>query len=228
MRTVVISDVHGTDKWKAIVAKETNAEKFIFLGDYFDNFPPHTTKTVIDNFVEILDFKATETRKVILLVGNHDYHYCQYDTDRYSGYNSDVALNMREIIPQLINNGTLQAAHQQNRYLFTHAGVTKTWFKGKYQFGEYDDDINRAMKAIPYVFGFNRLDDSGYGQSVEQSPIWVRPESLREDALENVIHVVGHTFVPEVTIEENFIFTDAPKSDTYLVIENHTPIVETL
>ena len=36
MKTITIGDTHGRSKWKNIVEKEKDADKIIFIGDYFD------------------------------------------------------------------------------------------------------------------------------------------------------------------------------------------------
>ena len=37
MKTIVIGDIHGRDVWKEIVFQE-QADRVIFIGDYFDSF----------------------------------------------------------------------------------------------------------------------------------------------------------------------------------------------
>ena len=36
MKTVIIGDIHGRISWEKIVEKENDADRFIFVGDYFD------------------------------------------------------------------------------------------------------------------------------------------------------------------------------------------------
>ena len=38
MKYILIGDIHGRTQWKKIVEKEKDADKFIFLGDYFDPY----------------------------------------------------------------------------------------------------------------------------------------------------------------------------------------------
>ena len=37
-KVVFIGDIHGHDTWKQIVADHSNADHFVFVGDYFDAF----------------------------------------------------------------------------------------------------------------------------------------------------------------------------------------------
>ena len=55
-KTIVISDVHGRDLWKQIVAQENDADRFVFLGDYFDSFKIKGTDQ-LQNFLDIIEFK---------------------------------------------------------------------------------------------------------------------------------------------------------------------------
>ena len=72
MKTVIIGDIHGHDSWKQIIEQEQNADRFIFVGDYFDSFTvPGATQ--VQNFQDIIEFKETNGKETILLIGNHDY-----------------------------------------------------------------------------------------------------------------------------------------------------------
>ena len=74
MKTILMGDIHGHDSWKQIISQEQDADRFIFVGDYFDSFTiPGATQ--IQNFQDIIEFKETGGKSVILLIGNHDYHY---------------------------------------------------------------------------------------------------------------------------------------------------------
>ena len=102
--------------------------------------------------------------------------------------------------------------------------ICKTWLKN---FGLQKDEnlvenINNLLYENPEVFEFRQLKDSkSNGNNIYQSPIWVRPDSLKKDAVENVVHVIGHSKKPHITFQENIIFIDTLKvSEEYLCIEN--------
>ena len=73
MKTIVLGDTHGRNIWKDIVAQE-KADRVIFIGDYFDSYDLEPAIQQ-HNFKEIIEFKEKDECEVILLVGNHDYHY---------------------------------------------------------------------------------------------------------------------------------------------------------
>ena len=77
-KTIYIGDIHGRDVWGEIVAKHDDADNIVFIGDYFDSFDiPAVIQ--LDNIKKIVEFKKKReldtSRKVYLLIGNHDIHY---------------------------------------------------------------------------------------------------------------------------------------------------------
>ena len=122
--------------------------------------------------------------------------------------------------------------HAQERYLFTHAGVTNDWLeRANHDAGiSVVDFINSRLKDNPksLEFIFTREDYSG--NNTIHSPIWVRPQSLLSDTLLGWTHVVGHTNVQSISPFDNtkgdVIFTDVLSvKDQFLVIEDGIPKV---
>lgn len=71
MKTLLIGDIHGRDTWRKIIKAEPQADKIIFIGDYFDSFTiPHIDQ--IHNFKQIINHKVNSDKQVILLLGNHE------------------------------------------------------------------------------------------------------------------------------------------------------------
>ena len=70
MKTVIIGDTHGRSIWKLIVNQEQDADRIIFIGDYFDSFEISGVEQ-IQNFKEIIEYKKTSGKEVIMLIGNH-------------------------------------------------------------------------------------------------------------------------------------------------------------
>jgi predicted phosphodiesterase len=201
MKTLVLGDTHGRDYWKGIVASE-NPDRVIFIGDYFDSFD-NTAVEQMHNFKEIIDWKQSGQSEVIILIGNHDYHYMRGVSQYYSGYQSGA----RPAIEQLLedNKQHLQMAYGMNGFIFTHAGVSSDWL----QIHGYDNEsnlidwINDMWKYKPNVFGFAGRDP--YGDSKISSPIWIRPYSLqaanRDTLRDQFIQVVGHTTQGKIDTE---------------------------
>jgi predicted phosphodiesterase len=99
VKTVIISDVHGRDMWKHIVNQE-QPDRVVFLGDYFDSFKINGL-IQIHNFKEIIEYKTTSNKEVILLIGNHDYHYFpEINNTNTSGYQIGIAPHLNQIIDE--------------------------------------------------------------------------------------------------------------------------------
>jgi predicted phosphodiesterase len=195
MKTVILGDIHGRDCYKQIIVDE-QPDRVIFIGDYFDSYDGYTAAEQMFNFEQIINFKLSGKAEVIMLIGNHDYHYMRRGiTEHYSGYQYGA----RPAIEQLLedNKHHLQMAYGMNGFIFTHAGISSDWL----QIHGYDNEsnlvdwINDMWKYKPNVFGFAGRDP--YGDSTISSPIWIRPKSLqranRDTLRDQFIQVVGHT-----------------------------------
>lgn len=233
MKIVTIGDVHGRDHWKKIVAKEADADMFIFVGDYYDT-PAISPEKVHLNFLEILEFKRANPEKVTLLIGNHDLHYMTFATQKCSGFDPKVAMVARVQLHRALQNREIQLCWRFENFFFSHAGVTETWLKKTgFESGDMVAFLNELIYTRPNLLEFQPEDTSGYGEHIAQSPVWVRPESLKKDVITGMSYVIGHTTFPNVfALElpdygEHIIFTDAPKSGEYFVIENNEGKIKT-
>ena len=207
MKTVVIGDVHGRSLWKLIVNQE-NPDRVIFIGDYFDSFEISGVEQ-IQNFKEIVEYKITSGKEVIMLIGNHDHHYFpEVGYTGTSGYQKGIAPNITQVIDE--NRQHLQIAYSFDEFLFTHAGVSPTFMDGEFGEGGWVEDnvvelLNDLFKYKPKSFDFNGTDP--YGDNTYQTPIWIRPKSLmavnkkhNKGLKKKYIQVVGHTHVKKLDL----------------------------
>ncbi len=231
MKIIVIGDTHGRSVWKQIVLKE-RFDLIIFIGDYWDSFDIQFEEQA-KNFLDIIQYKKDNPKQVILLFGNHDFHYlgCAMDIyEQYSGFQERMAFVIRGIVET--HKEHLQMAYQEGEYLFTHAGVTKTWLDNYgYETSQpVDVFINELFIHKPLSFAFTGSDP--YGDSIYNSPIWVRPRSLNEDAYP-ATHVVGHTGMARIGIEatkfqedgSGFFIDVLGNINEYLIIEDGKPSI---
>ena len=240
MKLVAIGDIHGRDIWKQIVAKEHDADEFVFVGDYFDSF---TVKgpDQINNFLDIIEFKKQSKVPVILLIGNHDHHYYPgVDDSGTSGYQTLLAPSIKYVVNE--NKQYLQAAYQVGEFVFTHAGLSSEWL---------DDSIvmwdvpNLAMYVNDLFYyqpnkiayrSYKQVEDQvygaqGYGNETFQGPLWIRPAALmnanKKTLRKKIIQVVGHTPQDNIDIEGKatggryyFIDTLEYNQGQYLIVKD--------
>ena len=248
MKTIIIGDVHGRDQWKQIVAQEKDADTVIFLGDYFDSFDISAVEQM-HNFKEIVEFKETSftnagtddqhKTQVILLIGNHDYHYFpEINDSSTSGYQTKMALVIKQLIGE--NRKHLQVAHRIGEFVFSHAGISSEWLDDTVtDWTEQNmvDKINELFKYTPLSLDYRSFKmfsatewsgASGYGNETYQGPMWIRPKALmsaNKDTLrKKIIQVVGHTYQNEIDKEGKatggrYYFVDVQEtSQEYMII----------
>jgi hypothetical protein len=223
MKIIALGDTHGRDIWKQIVKVEEDFDKFIFIGDYFDTREGIDASTQIQNFKEILEFKKANPDKVFLLIGNHDFHYLKGCGETYSGYQQYAAMDINEVLQPAVTSGHMQICHVFDEYIFSHAGLTKTWCENnEIDLYNIEESVNvrfmKNMESFKFEYGEN-LDRSG--DDVTQSPIWVRIPSLFRDMVKGFTYIVGHTTVKEMYMASNIAAIDClGTSNEYLVIQD--------
>lgn len=228
MKTIAIGDIHGRAIWKDIVAKE-NADRVIFIGDYFDSYDDYTAEEQMHNFKEIIEFKESGRADVIVMIGNHDFHYIE-GSEHYSGCQAGAAPAISDLLHNNLHH--MQMCYQMDEFLFSHAGVSHDWLMLHWK--EYNDVdvakiVNDLWEFTPRAFKFAGRDP--YGDSQTSSPIWIRPHSLQKsnrDTLRNkFIQVVGHTQVKNMDREGKatggrYYYIDTlGTSREYLIIEDN-------
>lgn len=214
MKTVAIGDIHGRSVWKLIYELE-KPDRLIFIGDYFDSFDIKGVDQ-LSNFQDIIAFKEKGVCETVLLIGNHDHHYFPEIGDTgTSGYQHMLAPSIQYVVDQ--NRNHLRIAYQMDEFLFTHAGVSSVFMdqvfgKGDWKVENIAIDLNEMFKYKPktFIFGEYALMNKmsyldPYGDSEDQSPIWIRPKSLmranRDTLRKEVIQVFGHTQVDQIDIK---------------------------
>ena len=249
MKTIAIGDVHGRSLWKLIVNQEQDADRIVFIGDYFDSFDIKGEEQ-LNNFLDIIEFKKTTDKEVIMLIGNHDYHYFpEVGENGTSGYQSIFSHQIKPTIDA--NREHLQMAYQFDEYLFSHAGVSSAFMDSVFGNDGWKvetmvEQLNEQFKYKPLTFQFGSavsikkmsyLDP--YGDNEEQSPIWIRPRSLmaanRETLRKQVIQIVGHTQVKKLDIDgamkaaggRYYLIDCQDTTGEYLVIQDKELIIGT-
>jgi predicted phosphodiesterase len=204
MKTIILGDTHGRPHWKKAIAQETDVERVIFVGDYFDNVI-FTADEQIANFLEIINYKKSNPNvEVIMLIGNHDYHYFPEVGNTFtSGYQKSEKIQLEVVVDA--HRKHLQMAYQMGDFLFSHAGVSavfmdKTFGKNRWNETTLVGELNKLFIENPLAFVFCGIDPTG--NDVQQSPIWIRTESLIKANFTSItskfIQVFGHTKINDI------------------------------
>lgn len=241
MKIITIPDVHGRASWKLIVySQHPDADEYVFVGDYFDTHESITGLEQLRNYEDIILFKKGCKKKVTLLIGNHDQIYWPgYSGVNVSGYQPGMATSFSHVLNE--NRELIQMAYSYENLLFTHAGVSETWMRNCIDEGgaelEYPQNtaeevakfVNNIWDFKPNLFSFCGIRDP-YGNDITQTPIWIRPNSLRRASqnLKNkgIIQIVGHTQQRVIDIEGKstggkYFFIDClGTSGEYLIYED--------
>lgn len=235
MKTIIIPDVHGQQRWKHWLASHKGIRRVIFLGDYFDTFYDITPYQQVQNFLEIMKLDE-QYDEVYRFIGNHDLHYFDYIGDTgTSGYQPHGKVIIEEALREHGNRLAMAYSFKSGdkKILCSHAGITETWLE-KHGF-EWDMDVvdfvNDQWVYKPQSFCFEdygRQSVDWSGDNVWQSPVWVRPRSLMSDSQKlkdnGYVQVVGHTRQKKIlTNNEGYYFVDTMDgSQEHLIIEGDT------
>lgn len=233
MKILAIGDVHGRDVLSRI--EPDNYDKIVFIGDYCDSHDMgvYNDFRILDSLKKIIEFKKACPGKVILLLGNHDVHYMYpKEVDECSGFRKTMLADLQTLF--LEHSSLFDMAYQYKTTLFTHAGVSVTWYM------EYNAAIYRELRIIrdqtgtriPVTLGekLNYLRNSKEGRKIlftfsglrtfpqdldkAGGIIWADQEETDYDYLKNYHQVVGHTVV--ASIEKKMDYHDDKSSITYI------------
>jgi predicted phosphodiesterase len=239
MKTVILGDTHGLNLWKQIIELHKDAQRVIFMGDYFDSFYISGVEQ-LHNFKEIIQFKESTDKEVVMLIGNHDHHYLDVG-ETYSGFKAAHKWDFNDALKKNMHH--LQIAYKLDDILFTHAGVSPVWMndtfyrqaRQSWSKNTIVEDLNELYKVKPTLFNFSHLGWDPSGDSVEQGPLWIRPRSLMksnkgDDGLKKRFRqVVGHTQVnsifdsftaSEKAMGERYYLVDAMQRGGYVIYED--------
>lgn len=208
MKILVIPDVHGRDFWKSPVKRYLKkVDKVVFLGDYFDPYEDegveYTFKHTMDNFNEILQLKRGNPDKVVLLLGNHDFHYKNSlfeEIARSTRFNPfycktiGIALNDNSDLFQLC----YCVDNYDKKLIFSHAGVTSYWLEQAEI--KLDENLEKNINDLQFTNeGVHKLaiigrERSWFGNKTG-SPLWCDLKEFMSDKVlgENYYQIFGHT-----------------------------------
>ena len=251
-KILVIPDIHGETFWKEPVQKYLEqVDRIIFLGDYLDPYRSHLEEynfdAVYNNMMEIIDLKQNHNDKVILLKGNHDFHYCskrameiacasRCDKQNWGKFNKIFTEH-----EGLFKIACLEKVKSVT-YLFSHAGFTTYWLNmvnAKFwRLSDRDISVDspqmiNMVNELEYDYeGQNMLAVIGKYRTIlgekTGSVLWadIEEHSISDApnayGLNKVFHVFGHTRLDGERTDmrefENLAMIDSQKC--FLIDEN--------
>jgi hypothetical protein len=165
----------------------------------------------------------------VLLFGNHDFHYLETASHPYSGFQRRYKGAISALLHDALDKGLMQMCYVQEGFLFSHAGITKTWCAANgIAVQQLEPAINALFLSRPQAFDFTPGPNFDmYGDDVTQTPIWVRPHSLMQDRVPGYTQVVGHTQQKGIVVTADVILIDTLGiSGEYLAITDGMPMAK--
>lgn len=208
MRVLAVGDIH-TKTWIIDEVKKLIGEydRIIFVGDYADDWNK-TAINSVNTWSQLRKLQDEHIEKIDIVLGNHDYIYVNYTKSTQSGYDKFTQTMIDVPESRDLRNWlkALPITLTVNGVTYSHAGVTKEWFK---------------------KYGLDRkYYSAGTDLWTPDSPLWARPPAEYMD----IPQVFGHT--PSETcweVQPNIwcidTFSTYPNGDEYgdntlLEIEN--------
>lgn len=195
-KILIVPDVHGRKFWHKAIEMIDEVDKVVFLGDYLDPYPHENIdwEDALHEFIKILQFKDSYRNKVILLTGNHDWHYINKEFPDCSRRNYKLLDELNGLFTKNINK--FQLIYEVDHYLFSHAGVYKEWMKlcsfNLDNLKDFNEIITNNWPSLSCI-GFYRGGYSPVG-----SCIWADiRESVKNELYSDKRQIVGHTQLSE-------------------------------
>jgi len=121
-RTIVIPDVHH--RWNlALKPLEITANRYIFLGDYFDNFGD-TLEDTANTVRQLIELSKRDD--VTLLFGNHDIGY-RFKGFECSGWTKEKCDLINKMMPAEVWE-KMQLVTYVDGFILSHAGLAESIF----------------------------------------------------------------------------------------------------
>lgn len=236
MKVLLLPDIHGRKFWEKPCQNIDQYDKVIFIGDYVDpyDFEHITVNEAIENMEKIIELKKNNPDKVILLLGNHCMPYFSEEYYHLNPYHSRHSKNHHNEIHKLYNDNRdlFQLAYVIDDILFTHAGVTFTWFDNELEtknlnLQEIADEINSLLdssKGLKKLFmvSYHR---GGYDQY--SSCIWADVNEMQSEYKEqdfaSIKQIFGHTLQAYYGKNYEILYGNAVEFDNCKMIDNCKP-----
>ncbi|MDX2190151.1 MAG: metallophosphoesterase [Bacteroidota bacterium] len=197
-KVIAIGDLHGKNVWRNVPISKY--DKVVFMGDYVDSKDKHTIDEISQNLIDIISLKKRFPDKIVLLLGNHDNQYLHYPKYRCSGFLPEAKNIWSSIFRN--NEHLFNVALQYKNYLFTHAGISQTWYKKHASFwhegnvlGTIIEEINKDKRHHHILY---EVSEKRGGKNEFGGIFWADRTETCENYLPNIHQIVGHTRISDI------------------------------
>lgn len=208
MKTLIIPDLHTKfEKAQRILEKYDKTHKFIFMGDYFDQFGDTPELNAYTAHWLINTMNAYED--AIFLKGNHDEVYDPRVNVMCSGFSTQKKKAINEVM-KIEDWNRLKYFHHELGWWFSHAGLSVNW-----HINPMHDTIteNTLQSIIDNAIIQQRADNntnaiwaSSYARGGNCSVgglLWEDWYDLK--LIDDLNQIVGHTPVKTIKVIQNNI-----------------------
>ena len=132
---------------------------------------------------------------MVLLLGNHDMHYLHLHIDSCCRFDCDIEDAAHDLFYK--NADLFHHAFQEGKRIFTHAGISETWFYDDFG-GDPNKNIadqlnNPSRDQLPALFRVGEM--RGGDINATGGIFWADLVELMRDHLKDYIQYVGHNRV---------------------------------
>lgn len=186
MKTLIISDIHERHTTLRAIedALFPEADRIVFLGDFFDTFGKRIPATIAAWIKTHID-----DSRIDWLWGNHDVHYA-FPFGQCSGYDYHTQSILNEMMPPEIWR-KFKPWVTVGPFLVSHAGFVKETLHLK----------NQAQDAVSLAFEGKRHEywNAGVargGSNAIGGPVWL-DWNFEFEPMSDIPQIVGHTVITQ-------------------------------
>jgi hypothetical protein len=196
IKLMIVGDIHTHySKVERIIKKYEKTHKFIFMGDYFDQFGD--TPELNASTAHWLKTQMEERPDWVYLKGNHDEIYDPRTSCMCSGFSSQKKTAINEVM-KVEDWDKLKYFHHENKWWFSHAGFTKYWFSHPMKEGITLENVQRtiqhAITSQRVGEGSNAIWASSHARGGDHAVGGIVWQDWRDlELIPNFKQVVGHT-----------------------------------
>lgn len=188
-----------------IIDKYIDTHKIVIAGDVFDDF--NDTAIVADQVARWLK-KTLVSPNIIVLMGNHDINYSSYNYKSSSAHGTQSIYNCAgytiqkdDAINRIMTEedwDKIKFYHFENKWLITHAGISRHWFEHPILGCTYEniiENINKAEEMYKNREYSNVLGAAGMcrGGSNRAGGILWHDHFSEAEPIQGIKQVYGHT-----------------------------------